>query len=128
MSEYRQITNQLLNLIAVKESEKVNRSSAENISPTVSSILINKGNSSQPTTRQATALAASTLAAATKKNSKGKKEKEYAEEWVQCDLCSRWRLLPAPTNPLYPKELPDKWTCNMNTWNTSQALCRLVKF
>jgi hypothetical protein len=56
----------------------------------------------------------------------GKKEqtKEHAEEWVQCDSCARWRLLPAPTHPMYPGELPDTWNCAMNQWNPSQASCR----
>ena len=139
-SEYRQLTSQLLNVIAAKESEKFNRPVVETHNATISTFSVNKGTTiippsttSQHTTRQSTALAASSAAAAaavtaSKKNTKGKKEKEYAEEWVQCDLCSRWRLLPAPFDPLYPKELPDKWICTMNTWNTSQALCRLVKY
>lgn len=55
---------------------------------------------------------------------KAKKEKETsAEEWVQCDSCSRWRLLPPPSNPLYPKVLPERWVCTMNRWNTAQASC-----
>lgn len=56
----------------------------------------------------------------------GKKDqaKEHAEEWVQCDSCARWRLLPAPSHPQYPGELPDTWNCSMNKWNPSQASCR----
>lgn len=66
--------------------------------------------------------AANSVNGSTKKT-KGKKEKESAEEWVQCDLCARWRLLPPPSDPLYPTELPDKWICTMNTWNPTQAMC-----
>ena len=54
------------------------------------------------------------------------KEKEHPEEWVQCDSCSRWRLLPAPSHPQYPGQLPDTWNCSMNTWSPSQASCRLA--
>ena len=58
------------------------------------------------------------------KNSKDKDSKEAQEEWVQCDECSRWRTLPPPNDPLYPHDLPDHWTCSMNTWHPSKASCR----
>ncbi|KAL0459633.1 UNVERIFIED_CONTAM: hypothetical protein Slati_0590500 [Sesamum latifolium] len=35
------------------------------------------------------------------------------EDWVSCDKCQKWRLLPLGTNP---KSLPDKWLCRMLTW------------
>lgn len=35
------------------------------------------------------------------------------EDWVQCDKCKTWRLLPLGTNP---RSLPDKWLCRMLTW------------
>lgn len=35
------------------------------------------------------------------------------EDWVECDKCKQWRLLPLGTNP---KSLPDKWLCRMLTW------------
>lgn len=35
------------------------------------------------------------------------------EDWVLCDKCKKWRLLPLGTNP---KSLPDKWLCRMLTW------------
>lgn len=35
------------------------------------------------------------------------------EDWVLCDKCKKWRLLPLGTNP---KSLPHKWLCRMLTW------------
>lgn len=35
------------------------------------------------------------------------------DNWVQCDCCQKWRLLPYG---LQPKQLPDKWLCSMQTW------------
>ena len=35
------------------------------------------------------------------------------EDWVQCDRCQTWRLLPIGTKP---EQLPDKWLCSMLNW------------
>lgn len=35
------------------------------------------------------------------------------ENWVCCDKCEKWRLLPYGTNP---DHLPKKWLCSMLTW------------
>ncbi|KAM0954334.1 putative transcription factor & chromatin remodeling CW-Zn family [Dioscorea sansibarensis] len=35
------------------------------------------------------------------------------ENWVGCDKCQKWRLLPYGTNPGL---LPKKWQCNMLNW------------
>lgn len=35
------------------------------------------------------------------------------EDWVQCDSCQKWRLLPFGTKP---EQLPDKWLCSMLNW------------
>lgn len=35
------------------------------------------------------------------------------ENWVQCEKCHKWRLLPLGTNP---DNLPDRWICSMLTW------------
>ena len=45
-----------------------------------------------------------------------------AVEWVQCehDSCGKWRRLPPD---IKADELPDSWTCSMNTWNKEQASC-----
>jgi hypothetical protein len=45
------------------------------------------------------------------------KEKDEQEDWVQCDLCSKWRRLPKQSHPNYPTDLPDSWICSMNTWD-----------
>ena len=43
-------------------------------------------------------------------------------EWVQCEnpQCYKWRRLPWHINAA---ELPEKWTCCMNTWDPSEASC-----
>lgn len=35
------------------------------------------------------------------------------ENWVQCDRCHNWRLLPFDTRP---EQLPEKWLCSMLNW------------
>jgi hypothetical protein len=35
------------------------------------------------------------------------------ENWVCCDKCHKWRLLPYGTNP---DQLPQKWLCTMLDW------------
>ena len=35
------------------------------------------------------------------------------ENWVCCDKCQKWRLLPLRTNP---DDLPEKWLCSMLNW------------
>ncbi|KAL8530864.1 hypothetical protein ACS0TY_007769 [Phlomoides rotata] len=42
------------------------------------------------------------------------------EDWVECDKCKQWRLLPLGTNP---KSLPDKWLCRMLTWLPGMNRC-----
>ncbi|KAI3449522.1 hypothetical protein Pfo_006187 [Paulownia fortunei] len=42
------------------------------------------------------------------------------EDWVSCDKCQKWRLLPLGTNP---KSLPDKWLCRMLTWLPGMNRC-----
>ena len=36
-----------------------------------------------------------------------------AEDWVCCDRCQKWRLLPTD---LKPEQLPEKWLCSMLNW------------
>ena len=38
---------------------------------------------------------------------------EMDDNWVQCDQCHKWRLLPVGTNP---DNLPEKWLCSMLDW------------
>jgi hypothetical protein len=61
-----------------------------------------------------------------KDKAKDKDGKDVQEEWVQCDSCARWRTLPPPGDELYPHDLPEKWTCSMNTWHPDKASCRCV--
>ncbi|KAL3644796.1 hypothetical protein CASFOL_009976 [Castilleja foliolosa] len=42
------------------------------------------------------------------------------EDWVSCDKCQKWRLLPLGTNL---KSLPDKWLCWMLTWLPGMNRC-----
>lgn len=35
------------------------------------------------------------------------------DNWVGCDRCEKWRLLPIG---IEPDNLPDKWLCSMSTW------------
>lgn len=128
LNDYRNLAAEMLAVIAEKEAEKLQNAVASTQAATTTQAA--KLGTQQMTTRSAQLTAAQQAAAAimsgattSKKSSKSKKEKEFAEEWVQCDLCSRWRLLPPPNDPQYPKELPEKWICSMNTWNPLQAMC-----
>jgi len=40
--------------------------------------------------------------------------------WVQCDACAKWRKLPPHAKGT---ELPDSWTCALNTWAPALASC-----
>ncbi|KZV32370.1 hypothetical protein F511_03653 [Dorcoceras hygrometricum] len=44
------------------------------------------------------------------------------EDWVFCDKCKKWRLLPLGTNP---KSLPKKWLCRMLTWLPGMNRCSI---
>jgi hypothetical protein len=37
----------------------------------------------------------------------------FAEDWVACDSCQKWRLLPTSVTP---DQLPEKWLCSMLYW------------
>ncbi|EOA15921.1 hypothetical protein CARUB_v10004015mg [Capsella rubella] len=41
------------------------------------------------------------------------------DNWVQCDSCQTWRLLPLG----YSEKLPDKWLCSMQTWLPGMNHC-----
>jgi hypothetical protein len=43
-----------------------------------------------------------------------------ALEWVQCEDCKKWRTVPASIDLA---SLPEKWFCNMNTWNVQFNNC-----
>ncbi|KAL0537969.1 hypothetical protein IC582_026963 [Cucumis melo] len=42
------------------------------------------------------------------------------DEWVCCDICQKWRLLPFGTKP---DQLPDKWLCSMLDWLPGMNRC-----
>ncbi|KQK21712.1 uncharacterized protein LOC100830897 isoform X2 [Brachypodium distachyon] len=42
------------------------------------------------------------------------------ENWVCCDMCQKWRLLPYGTNP---SMLPQKWKCIMLNWLPGMNRC-----
>ncbi|XP_027165558.1 uncharacterized protein LOC113765539 [Coffea eugenioides] len=42
------------------------------------------------------------------------------ENWVQCDQCQAWRLLPYGTKP---ENLPEKWLCSMLNWLPGMNHC-----
>ncbi|KAL4564789.1 hypothetical protein LXL04_028860 [Taraxacum kok-saghyz] len=42
------------------------------------------------------------------------------DNWVACDRCEKWRLLPAG---IVPENLPDKWICSMSTWLPGRNNC-----
>ncbi|KAL3029912.1 hypothetical protein AAZX31_03G191100 [Glycine max] len=45
---------------------------------------------------------------------------EMDDNWVQCDQCHKWRLLPVGTNP---DNLPEKWLCSMLDWLPDMNRC-----
>ncbi|KAM7521506.1 hypothetical protein LguiA_011408 [Lonicera macranthoides] len=44
------------------------------------------------------------------------------EDWVCCDKCQKWRLLPLGTNP---DSLPEKWLCSMLDWLPGMNRCSI---
>ncbi|KAE8665460.1 Cullin 1 [Hibiscus syriacus] len=42
------------------------------------------------------------------------------ENWVCCDKCQKWRLLPIIINPF---DLPEKWLCSMLNWLPAMNSC-----
>ncbi|XP_051118486.1 cysteine-tryptophan domain-containing zinc finger protein 3-like [Andrographis paniculata] len=44
------------------------------------------------------------------------------EDWVSCDKCHKWRLLPVGTNP---NSLPHKWICRMLNWLPGMNRCSI---
>ncbi|XP_062179215.1 cysteine-tryptophan domain-containing zinc finger protein 5-like isoform X2 [Phragmites australis] len=44
------------------------------------------------------------------------------EQWVCCDKCEKWRLLPYGMNP---DILPKKWRCSMQSWLPGMSSCKI---
>eukprot|EP00980_Cylindrotheca_fusiformis_P001626 scaffold368_cov125-Cylindrotheca_fusiformis.AAC.4 len=45
---------------------------------------------------------------------------EDDRQWVQCDKCKKWRILPSRVQAA---SLPDKWFCNLNTYDPKHNDC-----
>ncbi|KAK9040856.1 hypothetical protein V6N11_015992 [Hibiscus sabdariffa] len=46
------------------------------------------------------------------------------ENWVHCDKCQKWRLLPININPA---DLPEKWLCSMLNWLPGMNHCNVAE-
>ncbi|KAG6700169.1 hypothetical protein I3842_08G099400 [Carya illinoinensis] len=46
------------------------------------------------------------------------------DNWVQCDRCHKWRLLPFGRSP---NELPEKWLCSMLDWLPEMNRCSVTE-
>ncbi|XP_042037065.1 cysteine-tryptophan domain-containing zinc finger protein 3-like isoform X1 [Salvia splendens] len=46
------------------------------------------------------------------------------EEWVLCDRCETWRLLPYGMDP---EQLPEKWLCSMQDWLPEHNRCGITE-
>ena len=60
---------------------------------------------------------------------KAKKSKEvgaskHKQEWVQCDMCEKWRRV---SPQISAGDLPDVWYCSMNTWDKNLASCTVLE-
>ncbi|KAI4338076.1 hypothetical protein L6164_016428 [Bauhinia variegata] len=44
------------------------------------------------------------------------------ENWVSCDLCLKWRLLPLDAKP---DQLPENWSCSMLFWVPGMNRCEI---
>ncbi|XP_061349135.1 cysteine-tryptophan domain-containing zinc finger protein 7-like [Gastrolobium bilobum] len=49
---------------------------------------------------------------------------QLIEDWVCCDSCEKWRLLPTG---LKPDQLPDKWLCSMMYWLPGMNRCDILE-
>ena len=45
---------------------------------------------------------------------------EENKDWVQCERCKEWFVLPSSINPA---TLPDHWYCEMKTWGSKNSKC-----
>ena len=42
------------------------------------------------------------------------------DNWVQCETCEKWRMLPGFVEV---ETLPEKWYCNMNEFDKARSIC-----
>ncbi|XP_073148943.1 cysteine-tryptophan domain-containing zinc finger protein 3-like isoform X2 [Henckelia pumila] len=88
-----------------EKSEKFNDKSAEKLNPTENYHRMPSHVAPPPTSEAQTGVAPI-----------------VKEDWVLCDKCKKWRLLPLGTNP---KSLPEKWLCRMLTWLPGMNRCSI---
>lgn len=55
-----------------------------------------------------------------KEGSDGEESDEDDRQWVQCDKCKKWRILPSG---ILPESLPDLWYCNLNVYDPKHNDC-----
>ena len=64
--------------------------------------------------------ASSAEAKTSSKSSKPNANAKVEVQWVQCDSCAAWRIVPPSIDA---NKLPDRWHCEMNTWDPKRASC-----
>lgn len=50
----------------------------------------------------------------------GESDVSNETEWVQCDSCGKWRILP---DDVKVSSLPNKWYCHMNVYDPKRSSC-----
>ncbi|KAI4341700.1 hypothetical protein MLD38_026393 [Melastoma candidum] len=65
---------------------------------------------------------AATVASAVPLNPAAPEAPVFVEDWVGCDKCEKWRLLPPGKDP---DDLPDKWVCSMLDWLPGLNRCSI---
>ena len=59
-----------------------------------------------------------------KKDGNESDESEDEREWVCCDKCKKWRILPITVQA---KTLPDQWYCEMNVYDPKRSTCEAAE-
>ncbi|CAJ1944433.1 unnamed protein product [Cylindrotheca closterium] len=60
-----------------------------------------------------------------RKNGSDEEESDDDErQWVQCDKCQKWRILPSRVEA---SSLPEVWQCSMNDWDPKHSDCSVAE-